>query len=374
MASVLLPNYWERIDSVSPSQASFGPDGGSASMEFIVSRGNIGYVLADILGSAIINANGSLSRVLPLAHPEYNWLYASKITSLQGIGAAGAYDAQNSTLSLQDDVDRKLPSFLAVYEKYKIGVQFETRPYLVLSDAQTWQYAAPRSHYDTQGFQQMFMDYGEYRRFSKMVRTPTAEFLASNNGTFFFQSPDLPGGLAQATSATTGAGPQIVVMKSKVVVTWFFVPYRMVTSINIRQASGRINWHSEAGQAGAFFGFEQGALLFEGIEIAEYPGPFPTSLVNFGVPPGSDLIDASIYNNKYCDVSFIFSEFTVPTEMQARGPINNLGIFGAIYEHHNRLPHVGLMKYLYVCNNFQAATGLPIYWSYNMKKLFRFDA
>ena len=88
MASVLLPNYWERIDSVSPSQASFGPDGGSASMEFIVSRGNIGYVLADILGSAIINANGSLSRVLPLAHPEFNWLYASKITSLQGIGAA----------------------------------------------------------------------------------------------------------------------------------------------------------------------------------------------------------------------------------------------------------------------------------------------
>jgi hypothetical protein len=364
-AGILYTRFYEKIDSISPSTASFGMDGGSAQVDYIVARSGLQLFLQEILGRALIqktndagNITGRLIREIPLAHPEYNWLYASRINQVQGIGLAGANDAEDSFVSLTDDLERNMPKFYTVYEKYRVSVQFEPRPYLLLNDEQMGPYWNNVSYYSPTGGGKNYADYAEYLRFTRIKYEPNAQLLPSNNGSFFLHSPDLPGGNPQPISQANGAGPRITVVKNTVKITWFFVPYKMVTSKTIQQAYGRVNFTS----SGNFFGFPDGSLLFLGMEINDYPGPVPSTTIDL------NKIWDSVYDNKYCDITFVFEQFEVAPEMQADTPA---GVPGWIVpKHHNMLPHSGLMRYCYCCNSNSPATGQPIYYSYDMRRLF----
>lgn len=364
-AGDLYTRFLETIDSVSPSTSSFGPDGGVATMDFIVSRSGLNLFLEEILGKATIqatDANGNLTgrlvRTIPLAHPEFNWLYASKVDRVVGIGAAGAKDAEDSIVSLTDDLERNMPKFFVVYEKYRVSVTFESRPYLLINDTQMTPYWNQVSYYSPTGGGKNYRDYAEYLRYTRIKYEPNAQLLPSNNGSFFLHSPDLPGGLPQPISQANGAGPRITVVKNAVKITWFYVPYKMVTSKTIQQAYGRVNYQS----SGNFFGFPDGSLLFLGMEINDYPGPTPTKTIDL------NAITESVYDNKYCDITFVFEQFEVAQEMQADIPG---GVPGwVVPKHHNMLPHSGLMRYCYCCNSNDPATGQPIYYSYDMRRLF----
>ena len=361
----LFSTYWETIDSVSPSTASFGPDGGIATMDFIVNRANLAEFLKEILGKAeiqVTNANGNLTgrlvRSIPMAHPEYNWLYASKIDKVVGNGAAGALESGVGVNTLVDDLERNMPQFYVRYEKYRVTVTFETRPYLLINDTQMAPYWNQVSYYSPDGGGRNYRNYAEYLRYTRVKYEPNAQLLPSNNGSFFLHSQDLPGGNPQPISQANGAGPRITVVKNAVKITWFFVPYKMVTSKTIQQAYGRVNFTSN----GSFFGFPDGSLLFLGMEIDDYPGPTPTATLDL------NKIDESIYDNKYCDITFVFEQFEVSAEMQANIPGNVPG--WVTPKHHNMSPHSGLMRYCYTCNSDNPATGQPIYYSYDMRRLF----
>lgn len=340
-------------------------DGGSAQVDYIVNRSGLQLFLDEILGKATIqktndagDLTGRLVRTIPIAHPEYNWLYASRINQVQGIGLAGAKDAEDSIVSLSDDLERNMPKFYTVYEKYRISVQFEPRPYLVLNDTQMAPYWNNVSYYSPSGGGKNYKDYAEYLRYTRIKYEPNAQLLPSNNGSFFLHSPDLPGGNPQPISQANGAGPRITIVKNSVKITWFFVPYKMVTSKTIQQAYGRVNFAS----SGNFFGFPDGSLLFLGMEINDYPGPVPSTQINL-----NNVWD-SVYDNKYCDITFVFEQFEVATEMQADTPA---GVPGwVVPKHHNMLPHSGLMRYCYCCNSDNPATGQPIFYSYDMRRLF----
>lgn len=364
-AGTLYTKFWESIDAVSPSVASFGMDGGTASMDFIVVRSGLDSFLTEILGKAVIqktddngNLTGRLIRTIPLAHPEYNWLYASKIDRVVGIGASGANQAEVSIVSLTDQLERNLPSFYVRYEKYRVTVTFESRPYLLINDTQMAPYWNNVSYYNPDGGGKNYRDYAEYLRYTRIKYEPNAQLLPSNNGSFFLHSPDLPGGVPQPISQANGAGPRITVVKNSVKITWFYVPYKMVTSKTIQQAYGRVNYAS----TGNFFGFPDGSLLFLGMEINDYPGPRPTADIDL------NKIDQSVYDNKYCDITFVFEQFEVAPEMQADTPA---GVPGwVIPKHHNMMPHSGLMRYCYCCNSNNPATGQPVFYSYDMRRLF----
>ena len=49
---------YELLDRNSPSKATFQTDGGSATMDFIIERKKVGYVIEDILGSVYKSGNG----------------------------------------------------------------------------------------------------------------------------------------------------------------------------------------------------------------------------------------------------------------------------------------------------------------------------
>lgn len=365
-AGNLYTRFWERIEAVSPSTARFGPDGGSAQVEYIVNRSGLQLFLDEVLGKAKIqktddagNLTGRLVRTIPLAHPEFNWLYATGVQA-QGIGAAGARAAEDSIVSLSDNLQRNMPKFFVQYEKYKLTVTFEPRPYLLLNDEQMAPYWNQVSYYSPTGGGRNYRDYAEYYRYTRVKYEPNAQFLTSNNGSFFLHSPDLAaiGGDPQPVSQANGAGPKLVVVKNAVKITWFFVPYQMVTSKTIQQAYGRVNYAS----TGNFFGFPDGSLLFIGMEINDYPGPMPTDPVNL------NDIQSSVYANKYCDITFVFDQFEVAAEMQASLPA---GVPGwVVPRHHNMMPHTGLMRYCYTANGNNVATAQPVYYSYDMRRLF----
>lgn len=375
MANTFYTEFYEKIDSMSPSQSSFGMSGGVANMDFIISRFNIVYVLSKILGRCRINADGSLNRDLPMAHPEFNWLYASEITNLQGIGAAGAIDGGGSGASITDLVDRNLPKFLAIYEKYKVSVKFEPRPYLLLTDDQCHAYRNPnldeRYYTPNNNNPVIFQDWCEYLRFTKIEVEASAEQLSADMGLFQFHTADFAA--PQPISKSLGAGPKITVVTENVKITWFFVPYKMVTSKNWAEAYGKINQESGTIPALQFFGYDQASLLFNGITVNTYPGPYPAYPIALGVPPVQNDIVNSIWGNKYCDITLDFTHRQVPQDAKGGDPAALPFLVNSIIENHNRMPHIGRMKYYYVNNSIDPVNGRPPFWSYNMKKLFRFD-
>jgi hypothetical protein len=116
----------------SPSKAAFQTDGGSASMDFVLNLDEMQGIVPDILGSVKKSGDGGLERKLPAAHPYYDWLYASKITSIQGIAPNGRLVASGA------GIQRQHQTFIRdaiTYEKYRISIDFETRPYLVAMDS-----------------------------------------------------------------------------------------------------------------------------------------------------------------------------------------------------------------------------------------------
>jgi len=64
MASgILYTRFYEKIDSVSPSTASFGMDGGSAQVDYIVDRSGLQLFLQEILGRALIQKTNDAGNI-----------------------------------------------------------------------------------------------------------------------------------------------------------------------------------------------------------------------------------------------------------------------------------------------------------------------
>lgn len=353
--------YYEKIDTEAPSTCGFGMDGSRAEMIFHCNRLQLSGFIENILGKTAINPNGSLNRDLPLCHPEFNWLYATNF-AVQGVGLAGQIEAETSSQSVQDGLYRNMPETVAIYEKYRIKVQFENRPYLMINDAQMVDLAKQKKSYLQGGAVQNFTDFAEYARFVRVSRPQAKpELLAANNGNWYLHSPDLANS-PQPINQVAGAGPQIKQIKNRVDIKWFFLPYVMITNRNWQKAYGRINFND-----GDFFGFPDGSLLFDNISIDDYPGPKPTT-----VPDLNDL-NASIYANRYCDVTFHFEHFEVPAEAAAAEPVG-FADPSIIPRHHNTSPHSGLMKYCFTGNSDTIATAKPPYYAFNMKQLFIYSA
>jgi hypothetical protein len=371
MAHKLIPELHEQIAEVSPTTAGFGQDGGSATMEFEVSRGDLPKMLEVILGQAAINANGSLKRTVPMSHPDYPWLYASRINTIQGLGANGWDRGDKFIFPGFGSTDKTLPERREGYRVYKLTVQFEPRPYLVLTDEQTHRLVERQAYFNEAGVEVQFDDYAEYLRFCTVDFEPSSEYLVAQMGSYFLHSRSLKASPQQVTPTNAG-GPKMLVNRNKMIVKWFMVPNMMVRSEHLKLGRGKVNFDAWPLPASDFFGQENGSLLLEGIKFSPNPGPYPP----FSVDPATrESLTNSYWNSRYVDITFEFSEFTIPKDQ--RGLLPDLGGAGAmnnsyVLDNHNRLPHVGLMRWVYACNNADVKQGRPLYDSFNMKALFTY--
>jgi hypothetical protein len=366
MAHELIKGFHEVIGEIAPTTATFGMDGGSAQMEIEVKRADLPTVMQKIMGTTILDKNtGRLLRFIPLSHPDFPWMYASRITSLQGLGADGYNNGDNFLFPGFAHLDRILPARIGLYRYYKVVVQFEPRPYSIVTDDQLHALASPSSYYLGNNVVN-FTDYKEYLRYTTVTSDPQTEFLTTNIGSYFLHSAELPNNPQQVTPTSAG-GPRLTVCKNRFAVTWYMVPYRLINNINFTVGRGKVNQEEviSSGVKTRFLGRPEGSLLLDGVKFTPNPGPYPALAVT-GVTE-SDL-ESALFDTRYCDVTFDFTEFTIPENQAARVPSDVPA--WAVKDNHNRLPHMGLMKYLYASNSNLPSTGKPIYEGFNMRALF----
>lgn len=356
----------ETISRISPSKARFSTGGGAATVEYIIPAANLTGFISNILGNVSKAGDGSLKRTLPAAHPYFDWLYASEISNIEGLSPSGVYDAskyQRITQTHFKDV--------AAYRFYKMTVNFQPRPYLIIDDANLKSYRQtipeyldlnnPPAHTD-------FLDCVEYMRFVELTMEPNAEFLTTAVNTFVFSSPATGGAYpnGKPVANQNGGGINMLVSKPTVKITWYFVPYQAVFSRNIQDGMGKVNQNR-------FFDFEAGTLLLTGVESNKYSPPYQ----NVAQSP------ISTYNRpettRLCDITFIFKLFEPKISDLGSLPDDDPGMFPdgfttsgyAIPYGHNLVPWPSDLKYYYArIADDKLLPGRPIYISYPMEKLF----
>lgn len=283
----------ERLQSSSPGGASFSYDGNSrASMTYIIdgfgtalnSAGPLVAFCQQALGTVnILLEDGSLQRTAPMAHPQYRWLYADKISSIKGIGLlrADTEDPASPLVNFPTDAMNSYQltaPYFAVYRKYEVTVEFGPRPYLPISDeAMDLLEANSPDEYQIVGDDTVYHDdsgtaitidgnpYREYMRFTTFTSETSAEYMTLKGGSMQFVSDfdgNPTGTLKIDGMEIPGFFGKTLLPKTTLKMTWFDVPYAFVdptqnASTNIYQALGRVNQHW-------FYGYAPGELLFVG--------------------------------------------------------------------------------------------------------------
>lgn len=342
----------EMTGRIGPSKSNFAVGGGSASMDFIVPRSGMGRLIQQILGTAEITAQGSLKRELPAAHPYYDWLYATRISNIEGVTLDGLADAAQYQRIIQTHFKD-----LAIYENYKVTVEFEPRPYIIMPDDQVqafWQVNVP-NYYNVANDFTNFTDCAEYRRFVEISIEPNAEFLSTAVNSFQYKDSDAAINNAQI-NATNGSGINIIVVKPTVKLTWYFVPYSMVFSSNITDALGKVNQYQ-------FYGYPAGSLLFKGMEINKYSPPYQT------VAQGQF---ASPETTRMCDITFVFELFKQSSNDISAG-IPAVSGYKVAFGHNLVISARDLKYYYAEIASGLVGAGRPVYGSYRMEKLFRYN-
>lgn len=349
---------YELLDRTSPSKASFQTDGGSATMDFIIDRDKVGYMPSEILGSVYKaeDGTGRLLRKLPAAHPFYDWLYATRINNIEGMQPYGRELGE----TYQKDKSLNYIYDFVTYRKYKVQVQFEPRPYLMINDDDLKAKAEEKKwYYNTKDEFVKFNDPKEWLRFVDIECEPNAEFLSSPQGQFMFKTSDQTPPNNLPVTNQNGGGINILIVKRKIKITWFFVPYEVIFSENVISGLGKVNQYE-------FYGFPAGSLLLEGTEVKRYPPP--EQLIK------QDPITKGPVAQKLCDITFVFNSIIqsskdlstkIPAATKFKIP------FG-----HNLCLRPGELKYHMVESNYppnQGFSNRTIYESYPMERLFRLD-
>ena len=204
----------ERIQGSAPGSTSISLEGDSrATMVYIVDgpkdgkdqRNPLVLFCQEVLGTVSVNAtNGALKRASPMAHPQFRWLYAERITSIKGLGFARESDSDPSSPLLRwytfgGTSWQTIQPYYLIYDKYEITIEFSSRPYLTIDDATMDKLNAAYAnaytisgeyakYYNDKGEQQTVVGdpYREYARYITYTTETSAEFLTMKGGSFKF--------------------------------------------------------------------------------------------------------------------------------------------------------------------------------------------
>lgn len=405
--NILIQKYYERIEPESLSTAQFTPSGSSSVLVFIIDHADMSEFQRVVLGDVKINPNfvaddGYLVRTLPMSHPVFSYMYASKITEVRGLGQMGRILSKESEGQEyfggkdRPDMDRRTPKFAAVYEKYQVTVEFNTRPYLVFADDQlrgldncgaNFQYA---DRDKLTGIKvKTYRDWFEWARFCSLSVEPAVQVLTNNRGSYYFRTdvnlqPAAENGPVDNKEITTNnsSSAYIIVPRNIVKVTWYQVPFEMTKSQTLRDAVNKVNYGYDYGNGSydlatygyKFFGYPSGSLLFSGVEFKDYASAVPPYYYDITSP--SSIYTTTI-KNKYVDIVFNFIEAQIPDDKIGALPQRGVTIkndFGKIIYGHNMVPFSGNKKYYYLESDQNPNYGWPIYWSHPFQRMFQYIA
>ena len=356
--SLSASDFLEKIDGVAPATVSFDLQHGRATLPLYVRVNRTQTAAAagladqnadspvlpiDLIGApqTILGGvdtsigTGRLTRLLPFAHPQWPWLYASAVSSVRGIGTPA------KATSISPLEAEPLPYF-SLYPIYEFTVEFTTRNYAVLPDDEIFVIDFPTPWTDLNNIEAVPGDQfyaTEWWRFTEYQVAPQTDWATSNIGSdFIFQtlSGNSPG------STVFPAMPRMLMPNDVVKMTWHQVPYRYFSSPNswLRLLRGYINQF-------AWYDWEAGELLYLSCNPIRYTPPILQPI---------QWIEGTTTVEKWATMELTFlSTRRVGQDLPASAPSANYIIGG-----HNLLPWHGNRKFYYTKSN---TTSAPSFYS-----------
>lgn len=248
----------EFIDDPGLSDASFASDGGQATLIIQVEHGkNTRLAVRDILGWSE-RVKDKLVRHLPMRHPFWHWMYATKISNVKFLGSQGT--TVSSGLGKTHS-----------YTRTNLTVVYSSLPYEVKQDWEIYgdspgqQAATPNK--DILPAAQC----GEWGRFVEKKFKPLSEYIASDRGDFKFTDS-----AAASNGKVIKMGVPRLVHKGLVEWKWHYVPYEWLMNYqgvptNLMSCVGKVNKYE-------FAGFPAGTLLLENFDLQPVSLPVDPSV------------------------------------------------------------------------------------------------
>lgn len=287
---------------------------------------------------------GSLVRVMPMADPQFPSLFAD-------VPAVRVPTGEMYKAGAGETVGLAVPPIVTGYSQYncyEFDVPFSARPYAVLPNSRM--VAIPVDFYDVDGSRKRLTAHPEWLRFVQtFVDDVDSRISASVGSAMVYRAKSFAGVVGGPDGAMFTGIPDMIVPDQRVMLRWFAVPMRYVTSPNsyLLRYKGFINQTP-------FLGRVKGSLLYLGAKTLRAFTP-----PRFAVPPqGDPLLAGSFYSEPLLDLelSFIFTarrrfapeaapgDFTLdPDSMNGNEMPNKNWIDGP----HNWLPHFATKRYFY---------------------------
>lgn len=350
MGLINLNALLERQGSRSPSQAGFATaEGGRASLKLLATKDQLYPALYEILETAEPLRSG-IKRQLPAAHPQYQWLFAERVSNIEGLRFNGRQETGEGEAALGIVLEAEPIAYYAEYTHYEISIEFTPRPYSVLSDASLPIKTVVEYYEDgsstTYGYRE------EWLRYTEVRKEPSYEYLSAENGQLVFRmNVDTPQGIKN--TPVPGGRLRYLVPSNRIQYKWYCVPYSFILSTpsHFDFAIGKVNQHEWNGHAA-------GTLLLEGVTVDKvYPPAFPQWDGRGGtfVPTQQKLCDITI-NMLQRNVD-IGEGYTIPA-----------GEKWKVAAGHNLILNAADGRYYYAENDI---TGQPLYPSAAFELLFR---
>lgn len=210
------------------------------------------------------NIKGSasyLSRVLPMQHPFWTWLYATDITDQHGVNWTGKATIANTEPVFARGWTQELQGSVSQYGLERYTITFQALPYDVISDSNL---SSPQAGDGTGN---------EYNRYVIQLSKPTTQFFSFPQGAYQFATGNHIG--------TKFDGPiGIRAMRRTVSWTWMMVPENYFLNSfgfagNIEPCVGRINNAS-------FAGYPTHTLYLDSVDYEPIMFPVPPQVI--GLP------------------------------------------------------------------------------------------
>ncbi len=315
--------FLEDVDSVSPNSAGSSWKAGRALSRYQLDGpgvSELAVAVTQILGdTSASDGSFGLKRVLPLCHPAFQWMYASAIIEIRGVGQPTYADTPNANVGLEV---KPISNKFALYPKYYFTVEFTPRPYVLLKDSKIGTVA--RTWFNEDGNATHYGYAEEWKRYTDWEPQAQADSVTATQGEMIFR-----GTQAAVKDYRYPGMPRMFLNNQLIKFTWYQVPFSFVASRNsfIKKYRGRINQHD-------WFNWEAGELLYLNYSIVRYTPPVQ-ALTNFPNPfdpdgePGAVMFSTA----KFVDIEFQFLE-TVRTTDDDYTPTNGNWLVAG----HNLLP------------------------------------
>ena len=304
---------WEELVRT-PIASTFSMESSEATLSGTVDSSVIDNTngIVEVLGSSIAGGDGRINRLMPLAHPEYPWLFAESL-QIEGIGF------KEKAITSAPSFDVKPMKNYAKYKLYKYTIRFTTRPYSVLPDTKI------KVNKYTVGDPWYIADTGvavptaggfvaeppgdrhaeEWLRYTDYEENCASDYITAQQGQFRFSRAD---GNAPDVLAVPG---QIKMLQRKTTIKyrWSQVPYSYISSEYswINQAQGSVNQFN-------WCKWNAGTLLFLGYTYKRYAPAHPYIIQN----PEANTLGLSM--DKLADIEFVFLHFDPGTPVAGTGP------------------------------------------------------